>query len=103
MKSMVQVTDAIKNIKDLEDFQFAQKVTLTGIIMVSHLGGIPPSWAVWGSHSADLRPSEAQGGQGSPRPHLSQFCFDLTVGVLCVTFLYLIKVFMARKHSGSRG
>ena len=39
MKSVVQVTDAIKNIKDLEDFQFAQKVTLTGIIMVSHLGG----------------------------------------------------------------
>ena len=39
MKNMVQVTDAIKNIKDLEDFQFSQKVTLTGIIMVSHLGG----------------------------------------------------------------
>lgn len=38
MKSVVQVTDAIKNIKDLEDFQFAQKATLTGIIMVSHLG-----------------------------------------------------------------
>uniref|UniRef100_A0A4W2GSD0 Maestro heat like repeat family member 2A n=1 Tax=Bos indicus x Bos taurus TaxID=30522 RepID=A0A4W2GSD0_BOBOX len=33
MKSVVQVTDAIKNIKDLEDFQFAQKATLTGIIM----------------------------------------------------------------------
>ena len=39
MKSGVQVTDAIKNIKDLEDFQFSQKATLTGIIMVSHLGG----------------------------------------------------------------
>ncbi|XP_025144976.3 LOW QUALITY PROTEIN: maestro heat-like repeat-containing protein family member 2A [Bubalus bubalis] len=33
MKSVVQVTDAIKSIKDLEDFQFAQKATLTGIIM----------------------------------------------------------------------
>ncbi|XP_060976102.1 maestro heat-like repeat-containing protein family member 2A [Dama dama] len=33
MKSVLQVTDAIKNIKDLEDFQFAQKATLTGIIM----------------------------------------------------------------------
>ncbi|XP_043732322.1 LOW QUALITY PROTEIN: maestro heat-like repeat-containing protein family member 2A [Cervus elaphus] len=33
MKSVVQVTDAIKNIKDLEDFQLAQKATLTGIIM----------------------------------------------------------------------
>ena len=27
-------------------------------------GGIPPSWAVWGSHSADLRPSEGQGAAG---------------------------------------
>ncbi|XP_061062043.1 maestro heat-like repeat-containing protein family member 2A isoform X2 [Eubalaena glacialis] len=34
MKSVVQVTDAVKNIKDLEDFQFAPKATLTGIIMV---------------------------------------------------------------------
>uniref|UniRef100_A0A8C0CBE5 Maestro heat like repeat family member 2A n=1 Tax=Balaenoptera musculus TaxID=9771 RepID=A0A8C0CBE5_BALMU len=33
MKSVVQVTDAVKNIKDLEDFQFAPKATLTGIIM----------------------------------------------------------------------
>ncbi|KAB0388173.1 hypothetical protein FD755_003129 [Muntiacus reevesi] len=33
MKSVVQVTNAIKNIKDLDDFQFAQKATLTGIIM----------------------------------------------------------------------
>ncbi|XP_008570486.1 PREDICTED: maestro heat-like repeat-containing protein family member 2A [Galeopterus variegatus] len=33
MKSVVQVTSAIKNVKDLEDFQFAQKTTLTGIIM----------------------------------------------------------------------
>ncbi|XP_077725432.1 maestro heat-like repeat-containing protein family member 2A isoform X2 [Canis aureus] len=32
MKSVMQVTKAIKNIKDLEDFQFAQKMTLTGII-----------------------------------------------------------------------
>ncbi|XP_055280209.1 maestro heat-like repeat-containing protein family member 2A [Moschus berezovskii] len=32
MKSVVQVTNAIKNIKDLEDFQFAQKATLTRII-----------------------------------------------------------------------
>lgn len=39
MKSVVQVTDAIKSIKDLEDFQFAQEATLTGIIMVSYLGG----------------------------------------------------------------
>ncbi|XP_073733031.1 maestro heat-like repeat-containing protein family member 2A isoform X2 [Callorhinus ursinus] len=35
MKSVVQVTNAIKNIKDLEDFQFAQKMTLTGIIMAT--------------------------------------------------------------------
>ena len=48
MKSVVQVTDAVKNIKDLEDFQFAPKATLTGIIMVSWVGGLPPSWAVWG-------------------------------------------------------
>lgn len=27
-------------------------------------GGFPPSWAVWGFHSADLRPSEAQGVAG---------------------------------------
>ncbi|KAM9085449.1 LOW QUALITY PROTEIN: maestro heat-like repeat-containing protein family member 2A [Megaptera novaeangliae] len=33
MKSVVQVTDAVKNIKDLEDFQFSPKTTLTGIIM----------------------------------------------------------------------
>ncbi|EPY76269.1 HEAT repeat-containing protein 7B1 [Camelus ferus] len=33
LKSMVQVTNAIRNIKDLEDFQLAQKATLTGIIM----------------------------------------------------------------------
>ena len=55
-KSAVQVTDAVKNIKDLEDFQFAPKATLTGIIMVSWVGGLPPSWAVWGSHSADRLP-----------------------------------------------
>ncbi|XP_045650023.1 maestro heat-like repeat-containing protein family member 2A isoform X2 [Ursus americanus] len=35
MKSVVQVANAIKNIKDLEDFQFAQKMTLTGIIMAT--------------------------------------------------------------------
>ncbi|XP_019483814.1 PREDICTED: maestro heat-like repeat-containing protein family member 2A [Hipposideros armiger] len=33
MKSVVQVTNAIKNVKDLGDFQFAQKTTLTAIIM----------------------------------------------------------------------
>lgn len=38
MKSVVQVTNAIKNIKDLEDFQFAQKTTLTAITMVSRVG-----------------------------------------------------------------
>ena len=38
MKSVMQVTKAIKNIKDLEDFQFAQKMTLTGIITVGWVG-----------------------------------------------------------------
>ncbi|XP_011370660.1 maestro heat-like repeat-containing protein family member 2A [Pteropus vampyrus] len=33
MKSVAQVTSAIKNIKDLEDFQFGQKTTLTAIVM----------------------------------------------------------------------
>ncbi|KAK2108260.1 Maestro heat-like repeat-containing protein member 2A [Saguinus oedipus] len=33
MKSVVQVTEAINNIKNLEDFQFAQKTTLTSIIV----------------------------------------------------------------------
>ncbi|XP_011726346.2 maestro heat-like repeat-containing protein family member 2A isoform X4 [Macaca nemestrina] len=33
MKSVVQVTKAINNIKDLEDFHFAQKTTLTSIIV----------------------------------------------------------------------
>uniref|UniRef100_A0A2K5QWQ7 Maestro heat like repeat family member 2A n=1 Tax=Cebus imitator TaxID=2715852 RepID=A0A2K5QWQ7_CEBIM len=33
IKSVVQVTKAINNIKDLEDFQFAQKTTLTSIIV----------------------------------------------------------------------
>uniref|UniRef100_A0A8D1FVC6 Maestro heat like repeat family member 2A n=1 Tax=Sus scrofa TaxID=9823 RepID=A0A8D1FVC6_PIG len=33
MKSVVQVTGAVRNIKDLEDFPFAHKATLTGIIM----------------------------------------------------------------------
>lgn len=31
MKSVVQVTDAVKTIKDLEDFQFAPKATLTAL------------------------------------------------------------------------
>ncbi|XP_039090491.1 maestro heat-like repeat-containing protein family member 2A [Hyaena hyaena] len=35
MKSVAQVTNAIKNIKDLEDFEFAQKMTLTGIIIAT--------------------------------------------------------------------
>lgn len=43
MKSVAQVTSAIKNIKDLEDFQFGQKTTLTAIVMVSWVGeGSPP-------------------------------------------------------------
>ncbi|XP_053453256.1 maestro heat-like repeat-containing protein family member 2A isoform X1 [Nycticebus coucang] len=33
MKSVVQVTNAVNNITDLEDFQYAQKTALTGIIM----------------------------------------------------------------------
>ncbi|XP_042851652.1 maestro heat-like repeat-containing protein family member 2A isoform X2 [Panthera tigris] len=33
LKSVVQVTDAIGNIKELEDFEFAQKMSLTGIII----------------------------------------------------------------------
>nr|KAF6496503.1 maestro heat like repeat family member 2A [Rousettus aegyptiacus] len=32
MKSVAQVTSAIKNVKDLEDFQFGQKTTLTAIV-----------------------------------------------------------------------
>ncbi|XP_026902981.2 maestro heat-like repeat-containing protein family member 2A isoform X2 [Acinonyx jubatus] len=35
LKSVVQVTDAIGNIKDLEDFEFAQKMSLTGIIIAT--------------------------------------------------------------------
>uniref|UniRef100_A0A673U762 Maestro heat like repeat family member 2A n=1 Tax=Suricata suricatta TaxID=37032 RepID=A0A673U762_SURSU len=35
MKSVAQVTNAIKNIKNLEDFEFAQKMTLTGIILAT--------------------------------------------------------------------
>lgn len=35
MKSVVQVTNAIENLKDPEDFQFAQKPTLTAILVVS--------------------------------------------------------------------
>ncbi|KAM5228684.1 maestro heat-like repeat-containing protein family member 2A [Ctenodactylus gundi] len=33
LKSVVQVTGAIRSIKDLEDFQFSQKTTLTGLVM----------------------------------------------------------------------
>ncbi|XP_006171221.1 maestro heat-like repeat-containing protein family member 2A isoform X1 [Tupaia chinensis] len=33
MKSVVQITKAIQSLRDLEDFQFAQKTTLTGIIV----------------------------------------------------------------------
>nr|XP_012647029.1 maestro heat-like repeat-containing protein family member 2A isoform X3 [Microcebus murinus] len=32
MKSVVQVTNAVNSIKDLEDFQYAQKTALTGIV-----------------------------------------------------------------------
>lgn len=49
MKSVVQVTKAINNIKDLEDFHFAQKTTLTSIIVVSwmrHLLGPGPGFGV---------------------------------------------------------
>ncbi|XP_030181975.1 maestro heat-like repeat-containing protein family member 2A [Lynx canadensis] len=35
LNSVVQVTDAIGNIKDLEDFEFAQKMSLTGIIIAT--------------------------------------------------------------------
>lgn len=40
MKSVAQVTSAIKNVKDLEDFQFGQKTTLTAIVTVSRGGGV---------------------------------------------------------------
>lgn len=40
MKSVAQVTSAIRNIKDLEDFQLVQKTTLTAIVMVSRAGGL---------------------------------------------------------------
>ncbi|XP_023980516.1 LOW QUALITY PROTEIN: maestro heat-like repeat-containing protein family member 2A [Physeter macrocephalus] len=33
MKRVVQIADAVENIKDLEGFQFAPKATLTGVIM----------------------------------------------------------------------
>ena len=35
MKSVVQVTKAVENLRDTEDFQFAQKTTLTAILVVS--------------------------------------------------------------------
>lgn len=76
MKSVVQVANAIKNIKDLEDFQFAQKMTLTGIIMVSWVGGFLGPGRFWGltagrfllgqRFSELLRASEGQGGCRGP-------------------------------------
>lgn len=75
MKSVAQVTNAIKNIKDLEDFEFAQKMTLTGIIIVSWVGGfLAPGWfrgltaqqfLVRGFQSP-LRASEGQRAVGAP-------------------------------------
>lgn len=38
MKSVVQVTKAIKSIQDLEDFQFTHKSALTSLIVVSGAG-----------------------------------------------------------------
>lgn len=76
MKSVVQVTSTIKNIKDLEDFQFAQKMTLTGIIMVSWVGGFLGLGQFWGLTAGQLllgqrflellRASEGQGGCRGP-------------------------------------
>lgn len=72
MKSVVQVTNAIKNVKNLEDFEFAQKMTLTGIIIVSRVGGFLAPGRFWGPtadwlllgqrFSESLRASEGQGG-----------------------------------------
>jgi hypothetical protein len=44
MKSVVQVTNAIKSIQDPEDFQFAHKSALTGLIVVSGTGLPSPGW-----------------------------------------------------------
>lgn len=52
MKSVVQVANAIRNIADLEDFQFAQKPTLTAILVVSRVA-LPRPREVLGSNSAD--------------------------------------------------
>lgn len=38
MKSVVEVTNAIKSIKDLEEFQFTHKSALTSLIVVSGAG-----------------------------------------------------------------
>lgn len=46
MKSVVQVTNAIRNIKDVE-FQFSHKSTLTGLIMVSWVGLLSPERFGW--------------------------------------------------------
>lgn len=44
MKSVVQISSAIENLKGPGDFQFAHKATLTAIIMVSWG---PGTWAAW--------------------------------------------------------
>lgn len=38
MKSVMQLTTAIRNVKDLEGLSFAPKSTLTGLIVVSWVG-----------------------------------------------------------------
>lgn len=48
MKSVVQVTGAIRSIKEQEDFHFAQKSTLTHLVMVSWGGS-----SVLGGASSD--------------------------------------------------
>lgn len=104
MKSVVQVTGAVRNIKDLEDFPFAHKATLTGIIMVSRVRGFLHPGDFGGL--TGFPQLEVLGGgpaAGVPEPHLSQFCFDPTVGVLGVTFLYLNKGVMAGNHSRNQG
>lgn len=71
MKSVVQVTNAIENLKDPEDFQFAQKTTLTAILVVSRG---PGPWAVWGPNSAELL--RASKGQGGSRVSDAPFCLS---------------------------
>ncbi|XP_023578008.1 maestro heat-like repeat-containing protein family member 2A [Octodon degus] len=64
MKSIVQVTTAVRNIKDLGDFQFAPKPTLTDLIMVilkaeptDHLASPVRAMAMDAlSHLSKLRP-----------------------------------------------